>query len=171
MRPTKYLLSLALTSLLTACGPTPEWRAGSPVSVVVDPDLPISTDVARQAVADRLSQFGIPVGAGTRSIRVSFGADAPGCSTRVPGAVVAAYTADRIWVCPGITEATAKTPRGPYLVVSHEMGHMLGLVGHLPAGQGNLMSPILDDYKGASGFGPADLAAICAAGHVDSPAC
>ena len=171
MRPTKYLLSLALTSLLTACGPTPEWRAGSPVQVEVDPDLPISTDVARQAVADRLGQFGIPVGStGTRSIRVSFGADAPGCSTRVPGAVVAAYTSDRIWVCSGIKETTAKTPRGPYLVVSHEVGHVLGLVGHLPAG-GNLMAPILDNYKDLSGFGPADLAAICSAGHVDSPAC
>ena len=170
MRPTKYLLSLALTSLLTACGPTPEWRAGSPVSVVVDPDLPISADVARQAVADRLGQFGIPVGAGTRSIRVSFGSSAPGCSTRVPGAVVAAYTADRIWVCSGIKEATAKTPRGPYLVVSHEVGHVLGLVGHLPAG-GNLMAPILDNYKDLSGFGPADLAAICQSGQVASPAC
>ncbi len=170
MRLTSSLLLPLL--LLTACGPTPTWKAGSPVRVEVDPDLPVPTDDVRQAVADRLAQFGIPVGStGSRSIRVSFGASAPGCSTRVPGAVVAAYTAERIWVCPGITEATAKTPRGLYLVVSHEMGHMLGLVGHLPAGQGNLMSPILDDYKGASGFGPADLAAICSAGHVDSPAC
>ncbi len=168
MRPTKYLLSLALTSLLTACGPTPEWRAGSPVRVEVDPDLPVSMDVAREAVADRLGQFGIPVGAGTRSIRVSFD---PACGAGAPGAVVVAHTTDRIWVCQAITETLKKTPRGPYLVVSHETGHMLGLVGHLPAGQGNLMSPILDDYKGAMGFGPADLAAICSAGHVESPAC
>ena len=168
MRLTKFLLLPLL--LLTACGPTPEWRAGSPVQVEVDPDLPISTDVARQAVADRLGQFGIPVGAGSRSIRVSFGSSAPGCSTRVPGAVVAAYTAERIWVCSGIKEATAKTPRGPYLVVSHEVGHVLGLVGHLPAG-GNLMAPILDNYKDLVGFNGSDLAAICAAGHVASPAC
>ena len=168
MRLTSSLLPLLL---LTACGPTPTWKAGSPVRVEVDQDLPISTDDVRQAVADRLGQFGIPVGAGSRSIRVSFGASAPGCSTRVPGAIVAAYTADRIWVCPGIKEATAKTPRGPYLVVSHEMGHMLGLVGHLPAGQGNLMAPILDNYKDVAGFSGADMAASCSAGHVESPAC
>ncbi len=165
MRLTSSLLPLLL---LTACGPDPEWRAGSPVRVEVDPDLPISTDVARQAVADRLSQFGIPVGAGTRSIRVSFDSS---CGAGAPGAVVVAHTTDRIWVCSAITETLAKTPNGPYLVISHEMGHMLGLVGHLPAGAGNLMAPILDNYKGAMEFGPADLAAICAAGHVASPAC
>ena len=138
---------------------------------MVGPDLPISADVARQAVADRLGQFGIPVGAGTRSIR-GFGLRPPqDARRRVPGAVVAAYTAERIWVCPGITEGDRQDAEGPYLVVSHEMGHMLGLVGHLAAGQEPLMSPILDDYKGAMGFGPADLAAICAAGHVASPAC
>ena len=95
----------------------------------------------------------------------------PACGAGAPGAVVVAHTTDRIWVCSAIVETLKKTPRGPYLVVSHEMGHMLGLVGHLPAGRGNLMSPILDDYKGASGFSEADLRAICAAGHVDSPAC
>lgn len=165
MRLTSSLLPLLL---LTACGPTPTWKAGSPVRVEVDQDLPISTDDVRQAVADRLGQFGIPAGGGGRSIRVSFD---PACGAGAPGAVVVAHTTDRIWVCQAITDTLKKTPRGPYLVVSHEMGHMLGLVGHLPAGQGNLMSPILDDYKGASGFGPADLAAICSAGHVASPAC
>ena len=165
MRLTSSLLPLLL--LTAACGPNPEWRAGSPVRVEVDQDLPVPTDDVRQAVADRLAQFGIPVGEGGRSIRVSFDLS---CGAGAPGAVVVAHTTDRIWVCQAITEATAKTPRGPYLVVSHEMGHMLGLVGHLPAG-GNLMAPILDNYKDVAGFGPADLAAICSAGHVASPAC
>lgn len=136
--------------------------------VDIDPDLPIATSIARQAVTDRLAQFGIPTGSGPRVIRVSFD---PACPAGGPGTVVVAHTTpDRIWVCQAILDTLLKTPRGPYLAVSHEMGHMLGLVGHLPAG-GNLMAAILDNYKDATGFSAADIRAICAAGHIASPAC
>ena len=155
---------------LVGCGPAKEWHAGMSARVLIDPQLTALSADAKQAAADRLDQFGISIGEGSKVIRVSDGSGNLGCQTSTPGAVVAAYTTDRIWVCPRFADATAKTPRGAYLVLSHEMGHLLGLVGHLPAG-GNLMAPILDNYKTLSAFSARDVAAICGAGHVDSPAC
>ncbi len=166
MRLNRILISLSLLTL--ACGPTPEWRSGSPVRVEVDPGIPIPVETARQAVADRLAQFGIPAGdSGSRSIQVGYD---PVCGPPKVGAVVVAHTSDKIWVCPAIVDTLKKSPRGPYLVISHEVGHVLGLVGHLPAG-GNLMAAILDNYKDLSGFSGADLRAICSSGNVDSPTC
>lgn len=75
---------------------------------------------------------------GTRSIRVSFGASTR-MLTRVPGAVVSAYTAERSLGLFGDQGGDRQDAEGSLPGRLHEVGHVLGLVGHLPAG-GNLMA-------------------------------
>jgi hypothetical protein len=108
MRLLNYLIYL---SLFVACGPTPEWRAGVPVRIEIDPGIPIPSETARQAVTDRLGQFGIPVGeAGTRTIQIGYD---PVCGPPKVGAVVVAHTDGKIWLCPAIVDTIKKSARGP----------------------------------------------------------
>ena len=158
--------------LLTACGPEPYWGSSKPVRIEIGEYVPIPTDTIRQAITDRLAQFEIPVSeAGYHTVKIQFD-PACGCvGCRVDGPTrTAAYTTDRIKICDGIEDVMTKSDRGPYLVLGHELGHLLGLHRHLPAG-GNLMAPIFDNYRDLSGYSAADLTAICQAGSVSSPAC
>ena len=166
------LLISALLSILPSCGPEPYWGASKPVRIEIGEWVPIPTDTIRAAITDRLSQFEIPVSdAGTRIVRVQFdpACSCAGCQVAGPTRT-AAYTTDRIRICDGIEDVMTKTPRGPYLVLGHELGHLLGLHRHLPAG-GNLMAPIFDNYRDLSGYSAADLTAICQAGQIASPTC
>lgn len=168
----RTLLISVLLAILPACGPEPYWGSTKPVRIEIGEGVPIPAETIRQAIADRLAQFSIPVSeAGSHTVKVQFD---PACSCvgcRVDGPTrTAAYTTDRIKICDGIEDVMAKTPRGPYLVLGHELGHLLGLHRHLPAG-GNLMAPIFDNYKDLGGYSPSDIAAICQAGSVSSPTC
>lgn len=170
MRLSKLLISALLTTL--ACGPEPYWGASKPVRIEIGGNVPIPTETIRQAITDRLSQFEIPVSeAGSHTVRIQFdpACSCAGCQVAGPTRT-AAYTTDRIKICDGIEDVMTKSDRGPYLVLGHELGHLLGLHRHLPAG-GNLMAPIFDNYRDLSGYSAADLTAICQAGQTASPTC
>ena len=167
----KKIAPLVLLTALSGCDGlySKPWREGTPVRISSDWDVPVQVDVITTAITDRLAQFGIPVSeTGMYNIHVSYDARCV-CAGCVMNTV--AYTTNGINVCASISDTVLKTDKGPYLVIGHEVGHILGLHTHLPANGKNLMAPVLDYYKDVSGFSVDDIKAICASGYVESSVC
>lgn len=150
----------------------PPWDTARPFSLAISSNYPFAPSAARQAISAGLWQFGGILGAGADGQDIHIDYD-PDCNVNINpqfAAAVSPSNRSRIVVCPRYAQSLkdfggdeAKTAD---VTIKHELGHVLGLDYHASTG---LMKAVNDGSLRM--FQTSDIAAICGAGHVISPAC
>lgn len=187
MNTNKGFLLSTLLFILSACDPSSSpWLAGVPIKVTVDQSLPAQFDkkVVKQAVTDRVAQFGMQVSdKATNGINIVYDpvCKCPSCKVAAGYtksdvlAYVNKYDFKNIYICPNFLEAfkNEDSTKLQLIVIGHEVCHVLGLDGHTGTGQGNLCSPGYQDHKNINPiqFSKVDIKAICDSGGIKSNVC
>lgn len=162
-----------LLAFLAGCGSNGEdvsrWSAAVPFRLSFAQDYPFSRAETERAVSEGLAQFAAKLTPdGTQNIVIDYD---PACVGHLEfAAVVDGFRRSRIIVCPAYRQAIADFKgderKAADVTIKHELGHVLGLRGHIPAG---LMQAVSNGTYRT--FQQEDIVAVCAAGVLSSVAC
>lgn len=163
-----------LLAFLAGCGSVSEdtfrWMAWVPFRLTITDAYPFSRVEAERAVTEGLGQFAAKLTLdGDQNIVLDYD---PMCVGHLEWtATVDSFKRSRIIGCPAYRNALSNEFRGDErkaadVIIKHELGHALGLRGHIPAG---LMQAVSDgSYRS---FQSADIVAVCSAGVLSSVVC
>lgn len=158
--------------LVSGCGnerlPWTEWQ---PIVLHIQTEY-LPAPSALRALTEGLAQFGLSTTAQDGPGIYVLSAAAALCSAKT-FAVVQSNAQDTIHVCARTAELARVNgiESSADTVLKHELGHVLGLMRHLPEQPGVLMAAEHINVPSPRVFGPLDIEAICSAGRVQSKVC